>query len=47
MIIFGIDARAGGAANVRGLFKLIPAPLLLPCAGDFCKVAERLVPDQP
>ena len=39
--------RAGGVANVHGLFKLIPALILLPCAGLFAKVAERLVPDQP
>ncbi|MBF1328282.1 MAG: Na/Pi cotransporter family protein [Mogibacterium diversum] len=45
--IWYMTLRAGGVANVHGLFKLIPALLLLPCAGIFAKVAERLVPDQP
>ena len=45
--IWYMTLHAGGVANVHGLFKLIPALLLLPCAGIFAKVAERLVPDQP
>ena len=45
--IWYMTLRAGGVANVHGLVKLVPALLLLPCAGIFAKVAERLVPDQP
>ncbi len=45
--IWYMTLKAGGVANVHGLFKLIPALMLLPCAGVFAKIAERLVPDQP
>ncbi len=38
---------SGGVANVHGLFRLIPAVLLLPLSGAFASLAERLVPDKP
>lgn len=38
---------AGGVANVHGLFRLIPAVLLLPLARVFAGMAERIVPDKP
>ena len=38
---------SGGVANVHGLFRLIPAVLLLPLSGVFAKIAERLAPDKP
>lgn len=45
--IWFMTLRAGGVANVHGLFKLLPALILLPCAGIFAGIAERIVPDQP
>ncbi len=38
---------SGGVANVHGLFRLVPAVLLLPFSGFFERIAERLVPDKP
>ncbi len=38
---------SGGVANVHGLFRLIPAVLLLPFSGLFARAAERLLPDKP
>ena len=38
---------SGGVANVHGLFRLVPAVLLLPMSGAFARVAEKLVPDKP
>ncbi len=38
---------SGGVANVHGLFRLVPAILLLPMNGLFAKIAEKLVPDKP
>ena len=38
---------AGGVANVHGLFRLVPAVLLLPLSGVFARAAEKLVPDKP
>ena len=38
---------SGGVANVHGLFRLVPAVLLLPMSGVFARVAEKLVPDKP
>lgn len=45
--IWYMTLHAGGVANVHGLFKLVPALLLLPCANLFAKAAERIVPDKP
>ena len=38
---------SGGVANVHGLFRLVPAVLLLPLSGTFARLAEKLVPDKP
>ncbi len=38
---------SGGVANVHGLFRLVPAVLLLPLSGVFARLAEKLVPDKP
>lgn len=38
---------SGGVANLHGLFRLIPAVLLLPFSGFFADISERLVPDKP
>ena len=38
---------SGGVANVHGVFRLVPAVLLLPFAGVFASLAERIVPDRP
>ncbi len=38
---------SGGVANVHGVFRLVPAVLLLPFSGLFANLAERLVPDKP
>lgn len=38
---------SGGIANVHGLFRLVPAILLLPFAGIFGNLAEKLIPDKP
>ena len=38
--------RSGGVANIHGLFRLIPAVLLLPLTGVFEKLALRIVPDK-
>ena len=38
--------RSGGVANVHGLFRLVPAVLLLPFSGLIAKVAESLVPKE-
>ena len=37
---------SGGVANVHGLFRLIPAVILLPFSGVFARMAERIVPDR-
>ena len=38
---------SGGVANVHGVFRLVPAVLLLPLSGFFATLAERIVPDKP
>ena len=38
---------SGGVANVHGLFRLVPAVLLLPFSGFFAKAAEKIAPDKP
>lgn len=39
--------RSGGVANVHGLFRLVPAVLILPFSGLIANLCERLVPDLP
>ena len=38
--------RSGGVANVHGLFRLVPAVVLLPFSGLFANLAEKIVPDR-
>ena len=38
---------SGGVANIHGLFRVIPAVLLLPLSGLFARLAEKLVPGKP
>ena len=38
---------SGGVANLHGLFRLVPAVLLLPLSGVFARLAEKLIPDKP
>ena len=42
-----MSLNSGGVANVHGIFRLVPAVLLLPFAGVLANMAERIVPDQP
>lgn len=45
--IWYMTLRSGGVANVHGLFRLVPAVLLLPFANKFASLAEKMVPDKP
>ncbi len=38
---------SGGVANVHGIFRLVPAVVLLPFTGVFAKISEILVKDAP
>ena len=38
---------SGGVANLHGVFRLVPAVLLLPFSGILAGLAERLVPTRP
>ncbi|MBQ8306697.1 MAG: Na/Pi cotransporter family protein [Blautia sp.] len=38
---------SGGVANIHGLFRLIPAVVLLPFSNVFALLAEKIVPDKP
>ena len=45
--IWFMTLNSGGVANVHGLFRLVPAVLLLPLSGLFANLAEKIVPDKP
>lgn len=45
--IFLSTLDSGGVANLHGLFRLVPAILLLPLSGFFASIAEKFVPDKP
>ena len=45
--IWNMPLNAGGVANVHGLFRLVPAVLLLPFSGLFANIAEKIVKDAP
>ena len=45
--IWNMPLKAGGVANVHGLFRLVPAVLLLPFSGLFANIAEKIVKDAP
>lgn len=38
---------SGGVANVHGIFRLVPAIVLLPFSGLFANIAEKIVKDKP
>ena len=44
--IWNMQLNSGGVANVHGIFRLVPALLLLPFSGAFASLAERIVPDR-
>lgn len=45
--IWYMTLRSGGVANVHGLFRLVPAVLILPFSGLLAGACEKLVPDLP
>ncbi len=45
--IWNMELNSGGVANVHGLFRLVPAIILLPFSGVFANIAKRLVPEVP
>ena len=44
--IWNMQLDAGGVANVHGLFRIIPALLLLPFSGFMARITEKLVPEK-
>ncbi len=44
--LWTMTLNSGGVANVHGLFRLVPAVVLLPFSGVFAKLAVKLVPDK-
>ncbi len=38
---------SGGVANIHGIFRLVPAVLLLPLSGVFARISEKIIPDTP
>lgn len=44
--IWNMSLNSGGVANVHGLFRIIPAVLLLPLSPVMAKITEVLVPDK-
>ena len=45
--IWDMALNSGGVANVHGLFRIVPAILLLPFTGVFARLTEKIVPDKP
>ena len=45
--LWNMTLNSGGVANIHGLFRLVPAVLLLPLSNVLASIAERLVPDAP
>ncbi len=45
--VWYMQLNSGGVANVHGIFRLVPAVILLPFAGFFASMAEKIVPDKP
>ena len=44
--IWYMTLNSGGVANVHGLFRLVPAVVLLPFVGLFATLAEKIVPEK-
>ena len=45
--IWNATLKSGGVANVHGLFRLVPAVLLLPFSNAMAGIAEKIVRDEP
>ncbi len=45
--IWYMTMASGGVANVHGIFRLVPAIVLLPFTGVFARLAERIIKDVP
>ncbi len=43
--LWEMQLNSGGVANVHGIFRMVPAVLLLPFSGILASIAEKLVPD--
>ncbi len=44
--LWNLSLNSGGVANVHGIFRLVPAVLLLPFANKLADLAERIVPEK-
>ena len=45
--LWNMNLNSGGVANVHGIFRLVPAVVLLPFSNVFAAIAEKIVPDKP
>lgn len=45
--LWNLELDSGGVANIHGIFRVIPAVVLLPFSRVFANIAERIFPDQP
>ena len=45
--LWNMSLNSGGVANLHGLFRLVPAVLLLPTSPLLAKITMKLVPDKP
>ncbi len=45
--LWAATLNSGGVANVHGLFRIIPAIILLPFSGVFANIAEKIAPETP
>ena len=44
---WNMELDSGGVANIHGVFRVVPAVLLLPFSRIFANIAEKIFPDQP
>lgn len=45
--LWNLELDSGGVANIHGIFRVVPALVLLPFSRVFAGIAERIFPDQP
>ena len=45
--LWTMPLNSGGVANIHGIFRLVPAVVLLPFSNVFARLAERIVKDEP
>ena len=45
--LWNMELNSGGVANVHGIFRLVPAVVLLPFSNVFARLAERIVKETP